>query len=288
MAGSRVYLFLEDSLAVPPSIKDHEAPGGVDGALVRETALGRLRLYLIPGLLHPGGISGETAAKNPAPAVYGAFLDPHSSLPGGWRTIPVRRALACSAAAAGLPGTDRTAEQLLRTYHVLQWLKDSLYCGSCGAANGDSSSELARLCPRCGRIEYPRISPAVIVMVLREDGRALLAHNDKFKAGLYSLIAGFAEAGESLEAAAVREIREEVNIGVEELRYVVSQSWPFPNSLMAGFTARYAEGEVKCDGREILDARWFSPESVRGGTPEIPSPGSVARFIIERWLEGTL
>jgi NAD+ diphosphatase len=169
---------------------------------------------------------------------------------------------------------------------VLQWREESRFCGSCGAANGDSPEELARLCPRCGRLEYPRISPAVITLVINDRGEALLAHNRKFSENVYSLIAGFVEAGESLEKAAAREIREEVNIGVKNLRFVTSQGWPFPNSLMVGFTARHAGGEIVCDGVEILDARWFSAESVRSGGVKLPHPGSVSLFIIKKWLAG--
>jgi NAD+ diphosphatase len=112
-----------------------------------------------------------------------------------------------------------------------------------------------------------------------------LAHNVKFKDNLYSLIAGFNEAGESLEATVVREIREEVGIEVTGVRYVTSQPWPFPNSLMVGFFARYAGGELKPDGKEITDARWFTREEMRSGEIELPGRGAVSRYIIESWLE---
>ncbi|MDR2662261.1 MAG: NAD(+) diphosphatase [Treponema sp.] len=274
MRSGGVYLFQGNYLIVPRSMKDEEAVYGVDREELRD-AFGDLDCYDTPGITPPGEVPE---------AIPGALLPPEAELPGAWRTFSVRQAVVAAGNAA--PGGSGIAGRLLRAYHVLQWRKDSLYCGSCGEPNGDLPGELARLCPRCGRIEYPRISPAVITLVVRDDGRALLAHNVKFAAGVYSLIAGFTEAGENLESTVLREIKEEVGIEVDTVRYVTSQSWPFPNSLMVGFSARYAGGELKPDGREITDARWFSRDQVAGGNPALPNPGSVSRFIIDRWLTG--
>jgi NAD+ diphosphatase len=173
---------------------------------------------------------------------------------------------------------------LFRAYHVLQWRQESAFCGRCGSPNGDLPGENARLCPKCGHLEFPRIAPAVIVLVIR-GRRGLLAHNVKFKDNLYSLIAGFNEAGESLEATVVREVREEVGIEVTGLRYVTSQPWPFPNSLMVGFLARYAGGDLKPDGKEITYARWVAREELHSGEIELPGMGAVSRYIIESWLK---
>jgi NAD+ diphosphatase len=101
---------------------------------------------------------------------------------------------------------------------------------------------------------------------------------------VYSLISGFNEAGETLESTLVREIREEVNIEVRDAAYVKSQPWPFPNSLMLGFKARFLSGTVKPDGDEIEDAAWFSPDNL----PELPAEGSLSRFLINSWLSGNL
>ncbi|MDR2701508.1 MAG: NAD(+) diphosphatase [Spirochaetaceae bacterium] len=276
MAGTKVYLFQGDDLVIPESMGDDEVLGGVD-RYAADSAFGKPEYYAVP----PAGVS-ERFAEGPLTA---CLLGGGAPLPPLWRRLPVRRILSFLAADGELPGSgsvnSRGSGQLLRAYHILQWRNDSAYCGSCGEKNGDSPDELARLCPRCGRIEYPRIAPAVIILVTDDVGRALLAHNRKFKDDLYSLIAGFAEAGESLEAAVRRELKEEAAIEVTDIRYVTSQSWPFPNSLMAGFTARYAGGELKPDGVEILDARWFTRESA---LPELPAPGSVSRYIIDRWL----
>jgi NAD+ diphosphatase len=179
---------------------------------------------------------------------------------------------------SGSPG------RVLRAYHIAQWRRESRFCGACGAANGDAPGELARLCPACGRLEFPRISPAVIVIIQNERGEALLAHNKKFAPGVYSLIAGFNEAGENLEAAVAREVREEVGLEVRDIRYAASQPWPFPNSLMLGFSARRASGEIRPDGVEIEDAQWFP----RDRLPLLPGPGSVSRHLIRLWEEAKL
>jgi NAD+ diphosphatase len=128
-------------------------------------------------------------------------------------------------------------------------------------------------------VEYPRIAPAVIILITNDEGKVLLAHNAKFAPGIYSLIAGFVEAGENLEAAAARETREEVGIEIGDIHYLLSQPWPFPNSLMMGFSARYVSGTIKPDGVEIGDAGWFSRDSL----PDLPAPGSISRYLVEEW-----
>jgi NAD+ diphosphatase len=173
----------------------------------------------------------------------------------------------------------------LRALHILRWRAESRFCGSCGAENGDSTVELARVCPACGRIEYPRIAPAIITLIVnRASGRALLAHNAKFSPAVYSLIAGFVEAGENLEAAVRREAREEVSLEIKNIRYITSQPWPFPNSLMNAFSADYAAGEIRPDGIEITDARWYSRDEL----PKLPGNGSVGRYLIHLWEEGQI
>ena len=172
--------------------------------------------------------------------------------------------------------------RIFRAFHIAQWRRDSAFCGRCGAKNGDDGVELARVCPACGRQEFPRISPAIIVLITDDEDRALLAHNSRFSSGVYSLIAGFNEAGEGLEETVAREVREEVGVEIRDIRYAASQPWPFPHSLMVGFTAKYAGGDISADGAEISDARWFD----RDHLPDIPGRGSVARRLIEQWLGG--
>jgi NADH pyrophosphatase NudC (nudix superfamily) len=176
---------------------------------------------------------------------------------------------------------DFAYNRILRLYHIAQWQDESKYCGSCGALNESIvADEYAKRCPQCGRKEFPRISPAVIVLITNDKGEALLAHNVHFQNNIYSLIAGFVEAGENLENAVAREIREEIGLEVGDITFVTSQNWPFPNSLMVGFTARYKSGAIQCDNNEISDAQWFS----RNALPELPAHGSISRYIINQWL----
>jgi NAD+ diphosphatase len=212
--------------------------------------------------------------------IGGVFLDEALSLPAGWQAVHIRHSLPF--AEQGVFSGREDIGCLFRAYHVMQWHRESVYCGSCGNRNTDAPDELARLCPVCGRREYPRISPAVIVLVTNDRDEALLAHNKKFSGGVYSLIAGFNEAGENLETTVEREVREEAGIEIDTIRYEASQPWPFPNSLMIGFTARHVGGEIRPDGEEIEDARWFR----RDALPRLPGPGSVARHLITRWVTG--
>lgn len=168
---------------------------------------------------------------------------------------------------------------VLRGRQILFWEEQHKFCGACGTPTTFSTKETAKVCPQCNAIYFPRITPAVITAVFKGE-QILLAHNSKFREGLYSLIAGFVEAGETLEQAVAREIYEEVGIEVKNIRYFGSQPWPFPNSLMLGFTAEYHSGLVKPDGKEISNAGWFSKDQL----PTIPSKGSIAREIIDNYL----
>jgi NAD+ diphosphatase len=166
--------------------------------------------------------------------------------------------------------------------HILHWNSMNQYCGCCGNKTLDKTDERAKICPNCGNIVYPRISPATITAVFHED-KILLAHNRNFRDGLYSLIAGYVEPGESLEHCVEREIREEVGIKVKNIRYLSSQPWSFPDSLMMAFTAEYESGEIMVDNYEIIDAAWYSADNL----PEIPSTDSIAGKII-RWYRDQL
>lgn len=169
---------------------------------------------------------------------------------------------------------------LLRGKPILEWLSLRRYCSVCGSELIDHEQEEARTCPNCGMLFFPKISPAIIVMIKREDGKILLAYNRHFKHKCYSLIAGFVEAGESAEDAVRREVKEEVGLEVKNIRYLYSQSWPFPDSLMLGFVADYAAGEIKVDGEEIAEADFYSVDDL----PTLPGHGSIARRIIEEYI----
>jgi NAD+ diphosphatase len=166
-----------------------------------------------------------------------------------------------------------------RAKQIVEWHRTHRFCGRCGAQTVASPTELAKECPRCGMLFYPRLSPAVIVLVRRGD-RVLLARSPGFPPGMYSVLAGFVEPGESIEETIEREICEEVGVEVENVRYFGSQPWPFPNSLMIGFTADYADGELRTEPAEIEDAGWYRPEEL----PTLPPEGTIARAMIEDFL----
>ena len=160
---------------------------------------------------------------------------------------------------------------------LINWDRTHQYCGGCGGPTRDKNDERAKKCTRCGLVNHPRISPAVIVAVIR-DGRLLLAHAGRYpNRKLYSVIAGYVEPGENLEQAVRRELKEEVAIQVKNIRYFGNQPWPYSGSLMVGFTAEYVGGEIHEDGDEILHADWFTPENL----PEVPGRESIARQLID-------
>jgi NAD+ diphosphatase len=209
---------------------------------------------------------------------------PEGEPPPGWKAVNLRQILSFIAG-GNRPEFQEPLARVLRCCHISLWRSYSRFCGSCGEQNQDAKSEeTARQCSVCGRLEYPRITPAVMAIISNDRDEILLAHNIKFPLGLYSPIAGFNEAGETLEATVAREVKEEVNLEVRDIRYICSQPWPFPNSLMIGFSARHAGGEIRPDGIEIEDAKWFS----RDALPILPGPGSMSRRLIDLWLENRL
>ena len=265
--ASGVFYFQKDSLLLPAGISPSAANIKLSPEYTANFPFSDV--FSIPTLAGDGKISCVS-------------VSPDTILPPDWQAIPMRQVFTLLPASLS-DETGQTA-RVLRAFHIAQWRRESRFCGSCGSKNTDSHDELARHCPACGRTEYPRIAPAIITVILNGEGKILLARNKKFVTGTYSLIAGFVEAGESLEAAVKRETLEEVGIEVRDVQYLVSQPWPFPNSLMMGFLARHAGGEIQPDGVEIDDARWFGKDDI----PRLPGPGSVARYLVERWLNGEI
>ncbi len=166
-----------------------------------------------------------------------------------------------------------------RAMHVVDWATTSRFCGRCGTKTIGSEKERCMTCPSCGLTQYPRISPAIIVLVRRGD-QALLARNAKFPGAFFSTLAGFSEMGESLEETLLREVHEEVGVTVKNIRYFGSQPWPFPHSLMLGFNAEWDHGDIAVDGEEIAEAKWFDAHDL----PQIPPPLSIARKLIDAWV----
>ncbi len=168
--------------------------------------------------------------------------------------------------------------------HLLNWYAHNRYCGKCGGVMTHKSDERARICPTCGNVVYPRISPAVIVAIRSKD-KILLATNSSIPGRRYSLIAGFVDVGETLEEAVIREVREEVGLEVTNIRYQTSQPWPVSGSLMVGFTAEADEGQpLVVDTNELLEAAWFK----RGELPPHSATLSIAGTLIERFERGEL
>lgn len=167
-----------------------------------------------------------------------------------------------------------------RAVQLAEWARTHRFCGHCANSMQLASGERAFKCPACGMVAYPRISPAMMVLIKKDD-HILLARHVVSPTGRFSALAGFLEAGESIEEAIHREVMEEVGLKVKNLQYFGSQSWPFPHSLMIAFTAEYAGGEITPDTSEIAEARWFGPQDVQ---PEPPPGVSISnRLLNAHW-----
>lgn len=188
----------------------------------------------------------------------------------------------------------REAELLTGAIALAGWLRDAPFCPTCGGGTELRQAGWSRRCLVCGREHFPRTDPAVIVAVESRDGeRLLLGANANWGGRMYSCFAGFTEAGESLEATVHREIEEESGVRLSALRYISSQAWPFPRSLMVGFRA-VVEDETTAiaDGEEIIDVRWFTRAEIASalvgdGPVGLPGPASIARALIVDWYEGS-
>lgn len=185
------------------------------------------------------------------------------------------------------------SELLVEAIAVAGWLRDAAFCPTCGGGTELRNAGWSRRCLVCGREHFPRTDPAVIVAVESRDGeRLLLGANANWRGKMYSCFAGFTEAGESLEATVHREIEEESGVRLSALRYISSQPWPFPRSLMIGFRAVVDdESAALADGEEIVDVRWFTREEIGSalagdGPVGLPGPASIARALIVDWYEG--
>lgn len=193
-------------------------------------------------------------------------------------------------AMAGLDDTDR--DVAVTAIALVNWHRAAPHCGICGSMTEVRQAGHVRHCPTCRRDRFPRTDPAVITAVLDQDDRLLLAHNTAWDARRMSLLAGFVDAGESLEQAVRREVMEEAGLPLTEVRYVASQPWPFPRSLMLGYAARAGSTAIQVDGDEIDRAEFFTRERYReeleAGRLGTPTPTSIAGTIIGLWRRGEL
>lgn len=175
-----------------------------------------------------------------------------------------------------------TFKAVMTASQILTWDYNFRFCGHCGTPVEDKPLERAKKCPKCGLTAFPRISPAIMVAIVKDD-HLLLARGRNFPPGMYSVLAGFVEPGETLEECVVREVREEVGLEIQDLTYFSSQFWPFPDSLMIAFTARYAGGDISVDEVEIAEAGWYKA----GALPDRPSSKiSISGQLID-WFEDT-
>lgn len=169
---------------------------------------------------------------------------------------------------------------------LVLWHRSHLFCGICGSSARSRDGGNTRQCANvdCGRRLFPRVDPAIIVLVSNGE-RCLLGRQSQWPEGRYSTIAGFVEPGESLEDAVRREVFEETNIRVGSVRYHSSQPWPFPSSLMLGFVAEATSEDIVLNDRELEDARWFTRKELRSGFPKLPFRISIARRLVDDWIE---
>lgn len=167
-----------------------------------------------------------------------------------------------------------------RALQVLYWDKTHQFCSCCGEKINIKTDERTKYCAKCDLFFYPRLSPAVIVVVERGK-EILLARSPHFPPEIFGILAGFVEPGETAEETVAREVMEEVSIQVKDIRYMGSQHWPFPDSFMLGFTAQYAAGEIVVDGKEIEAAGWYTIDNL----PKLPNSASIAKRLIDQFIE---
>lgn len=217
-----------------------------------------------------GGDEAMSLGRHGGVGRWALGIQAETSPPEGWRWTPLL------ALGPELAEVDWAVAG--RAVQLVEWARTSRYCGRCGTPSELVVGERAMRCPACSLVAYPRLAPAVIVLVRRGD-EALLARNRRFRGATFSTVAGFVEPGETLEEAVRREVAEEVGVGLGEINYFSSQPWPFPHSLMIGFVAQWHSGEIEVDGEEIVEARWFRADHL----PDLPPPVSIARRLIEQW-----
>ena len=201
-----------------------------------------------------------------------AELDPDAALPAGYALFERRTVW-------NLVG-EEVFFRIGKAFHIMDWQRSHKFCGLCGGRNHYDEAEAALRCDSCGELTFPVICPAIIVSVVK-DGKLLMGHNTNFPKGRYSVLAGFAEPGESLEDCVRREISEEAGIEVGDIRYFGSQPWPFPHSLMVGFTAEWQGGEITPDGSELLDVGWYAADEI----PEYYRGISISARLIENFIK---
>ncbi|MGP4114503.1 NAD(+) diphosphatase [Streptomyces sp. 4N509B] len=251
-------------------------------ALVEETDDGRTELVMMPSFDAPLTEAHRYYLGSDADGVR-YFALQKDALPG--RMDDLARPAGLREAAGLL--SERDNELMVHAVALENWQRMHRFCSRCGERTVIAAAGHVRRCPACGAEHYPRTDPAVIMLVTDEEDRALLARQLHWPKGRFSTLAGFVEPGESVEQAVAREVAEEVGLTVVESEYVASQPWPFPSSLMLAFLTRTADSELRVDGEEIDEARWFSRDAFRAalesGEVLPPYQVSIAARLIEMW-----
>jgi NAD+ diphosphatase len=231
--------------------------------------------HALPAAVEPLGLSplrtqylGELASR----PVFVCEVDAEGAAPQGFRWSDLRSLF------SRLPHDLHALAG--RALQLLDWDRTHQFCGRCGTPTALRANERARECPACGLVVYPRLAPAVMALVRRLPDEILLARSARFAPGIYSVLAGFVEPGETLEQCLAREVHEEVGLRVRNVTYFGSQPWPFPHSLMIAFVCDWASGEIELDAVEIEHADWFRITAL----PALPQPISIARRLIDAVL----
>ena len=202
---------------------------------------------------------------------YALALPREATLPAGLELLGMRALI--------LEGNETAAAVAGQAWQVLEWARTHRHCGACGAPTLPHAADRAVECLDCKLVFYPRIAPVVMGLVYR-DNEILLTRKAGYAPGRYTVVAGFVEAGESLEQCLAREVAEEVGVAIRNPRYFGSQPWPFPNSLVMAFSAEWAGGEARPDRAELEDARWFAVDAL----PELPEAVHISRQLIDDTL----
>jgi NAD+ diphosphatase len=241
-----------------------------------------------PAIGESGNLSWETASGEP-PLFLGLDGDAprFSHLPDGSAAVDARAHFQL------LAQVDATeAPTFAAALSLANWHRRHGHCSVCGQVTEPNRGGWSRACGSCGAEHYPRVDP-VVIMLAEHDGRLLLGRQPHYPPGRYSALAGFVEPGESMEAAVARELKEEAGIDVNDVRYVASQPWPFPSSLMIGAHATALDDSLTIDTNELDDARWFTRQEVIDAVAQhpdasfqAPPPWAIARTLLEAWLDG--
>lgn len=229
------------------------------------------------GIFHTADLAADQAQAlwlKPGKPGRTAFVDRSLEAPVGYAFKKLR----------SLFGVLNDADMALagRAFQIAEWSRTHRYCGACASATERSSTEFCMRCPQCGLSAYPRISPAMMVLIKKGD-QILLAKHTGSPTARHTALAGFVEVGESIEQTVHREVFEEVGLRVHDLQYFGSQPWPFPHSLMVAYTAEYLSGEITVQEDEIAEARWYGPQDA---LPEIAGRMSIAGLLIRANLPG--